>query len=244
MLGVTDCAQKYLNGGFYFAFGELNSYKYRTAFRKHFLYFAIITIDARAFEFWCQLDARSQSLSAVFSFLSFPTNALQWQLEQLIIILTSHLSGSCFTSLLSNFSFAFSWSTTSRASLAEAEVHHPFTVVDKVRPGERMLEKSWILKGNLPCEVIFLGQPRVNQELASKHCSCVPATNFTVVVSQLHLLPVQALRLQQPEVLEGCVQLTEAPIEGEEGGSRQVGQGVEGSRQGTQGSGGSPGVWP
>ena len=54
LLGVTDCAQKYLNGGFYFAFGELNSYKYRTAFRKHFLYFAIITIDARSFEFWCQ----------------------------------------------------------------------------------------------------------------------------------------------------------------------------------------------
>ena len=62
LLEVTDCAQKYIDGDFYFAFGKLNSYKSRTAFREHFLYCAIIPVDARAFEFWCQLDARSQSL--------------------------------------------------------------------------------------------------------------------------------------------------------------------------------------
>ena len=73
---------------------------------------------------------------------------------------------------------------------------------------------------NSPCEIIFLCQPRVNQELASKHGSSVPATNLTVVVSQLHLFPVKAVHVEEPEVLEGGVQLTQASVQGEQGGSR------------------------
>ena len=104
-------------------------------------------IDARAFEFWCQLDARSQSLSAVLGFLSIPTNGssstsfnnllpddhVDQSLGQLLHLpdvelllrhqLVDHLEGE-----------------PGKGPQAKSEVHHSFTVVVKVWPGERMLK--------------------------------------------------------------------------------------------------------
>ena len=70
-----------------------------------------------------------------------------------------------------------------------------------------------------PCKIIFLSQARVNQELPSKHDCSVPAPNLAVVVSQLHLFPVNAVRVEEPEILGWGVQLAQASVQGEQGGS-------------------------